>query len=1123
MRAIIRTSLRFKLLVLAIAAGVLAVGIAQLRDAPVDVLPEFTPPYAEIQTEALGLSAEEVENLITVPLEADLLNGVEGVDVIRSQSLPSLSSIVLVFEPGTDVYRARQLVQERLIQAHSLPRVSKPPTLLQPLSSSSRVAMIGLSSDELSSIEQSVIARWTMRPRLMGVPGVANVAVWGMRDQQLQVQVDPERLRDQRVELSQVVATAGNAQVVSPLSFLMASTPGTGGFIETPQQRLQVRHVLEKMADPKELGRVPVEGTGGRLRLSDVSDVAVGHPPLIGDAIVDGGEGLMLVVEKFPGASTLEVTRGVEEALETLKPGLAGMRSDPSVFRPASYIESAIDNVGLAVLTGSALALLALAVLLFQWRLVVIALVTIPLSLIAAALTLDAFGLTFNALTIAGLAVAVAIILDDAVVATDNLARRAREHRARGEEGRASETVLAAIHEMRSPLAYATLIALLAILPVAVMQGRPGAFFESLVAGYALAIVASGVVALTVTPALALLLGGRGLRDRESPLIDGLRPRYHFALAKLVGRPTAVLLVVAGFAVVALVSLPLLPTTLLPAFKDRDVLIRLESEPGTSQPRMAEMVREVVADIEALPGVERVGAHLGRAVTGDAVVDVNSSDVWVSVAAGADYDETVERLDNVVAGATELDGDVASYSAQRIRDVGALVSGSNEVEGSGVHVLTGSRENLVARVYGQDLDVLAREAERVRGVMSEVDGVVDPRVARSEEQSNLEIEVDLTKARRFGIKPGDVRRAEATLVQGIQVGSVFEDQRVFDVLVQGVPEIRRTPDDVRNLLIDRPGGGHVRLGEVADVRVALAPVAIQRDAVSRYIDVVAGVSGRDTADVAADIRGRLANVALPLEYHAEVIGATTGEEIGIGGMLAAALIAAIAVFLLLQAAVSSWRVGALALALLPVALSGGVIAALITGAELSLGSLIGFLALLVLAVRHFILLLRRYGELSDSEAESSGDKLVARGANERLAPIVTSAAALALLLMPMVIIGPDPGLEILHPMAVVILGGLVTSTLLALFALPILYLRFGPVSHSHAGLAAAVSSWPRMWRNPLARSRPRESVSSNGGDHPSFEPERRLPTGVHEERRRGSDRRTQARSGAFERREEVRR
>jgi Cu/Ag efflux pump CusA len=524
--AIVRSSLRFRLLVLGIAAGIMIVGISQLRDAPTDVLPEFTPPYVEVQTEALGLSAQEVEQLITVPLEADLLNGVEGIDTLRSSSVPGLSSIVMVFEPGTDIYKARQLVQEPLTQAHALPHVSKAPTMLQPLSSSSRVMMIALSSDELSPIQKSVIARWTMRPRLMGVPGVANVSIFGMRDQQLQVQVDPRTLRDKNVTLKQVIATAGNAQVASPVSYLEGSTPGTGGFIETPQQRLQVRNVFDNIATPAELGRVPIEGTGGRLRLTDVANVVEDHQPLIGDAVVNDKDGLMLVVEKFPGANTLEVTKDVEDALEKLQPGLSGLRADTSVFRPASFIEDAIDNLTLAIVIAAVLLSLLLAAFLFQWRTVLIALITIPVSLVAAALVLDAMGESFNAISFAGLAVALAVVIDDAVVGVENVARRLRQQREAGGDVSVMQVVTDATQEVRSPMGYATLIVLLAIVPVAVMEGRPGAFFEPMALAYALAAVAAMVVALTLTPALSLLLFSRGTPGgAESPVVGGRAPR----------------------------------------------------------------------------------------------------------------------------------------------------------------------------------------------------------------------------------------------------------------------------------------------------------------------------------------------------------------------------------------------------------------------------------------------------------------------------------------------------------------------------------------------------------------------------------------------------------------------
>jgi CzcA family heavy metal efflux pump len=1037
--AIVRSSLRFRLLVIGVAAGVIAVGIVQLRDAPVDVLPEFSPPHAEIQTEALGLSAEEVEQLITVPLEADLLNGVQGVEVIRSQSVPGMSSIVLVFEPGTDVYRARQLVQERLTQAHALPNVSQAPTLLQPLSSSSRVLMIGLSSEEISPIERSVIARWTVRPRLMGVPGVANVAIWGMRDQQLQVQVDPERLRDRNVTLNQVIRTAGNAQAVSPLSFLEGSTPGTGGFIETPQQRLQVRNVLDKIADPKELGKVPVEDTGGRLRLTDVADVKVDHQPLIGDAVVGDGDGLLLVVEKFPGASTLEVTKGVEEALDELQPALTGIRTDTSIFRPATLIEDAIDNLTWTLIIAAILLALIVAAFLFQWRTVFMALVTIPVSLVAAALVLDLLGETFNAISFAGLAVAIAIVIDDAVVSVENVARRLRG----GGERSVADVVLDASREMRSPLTYATLIALLAIVPIAVMEGRPGAFFEPLALSYALAVAAAMLVALTLTPALSLMLFSRGSPGgRESPLLRPLASRYAAALSGFIRRPRTALIAAGAAVLVGLAVLPLFGTSLIPAFKDTNVLVRLDGEPGTSNPRMTAIATDVGRELRSIPGVDNVGAQVGRAVTGDQVVDVNSSELWVSIDPDADYDATVARVEEVVARARGVDRDVVTYSEQKIRDVGALTDGDNPVTGDDLNVLTGSDNPLVVRVYGQDLATLRREATRVRQVVSRVDGVVDPRVQLPVAQPTVEIETDLERARRFGVKPGDVRRAEGTLLQGIQVGSIFEEQKVFDVIVQGVPETRQSVSNVRNLLIDGSDGGHLRLGQVADVRVTPTPIVIERDAVSRRLDVVADVSGRSLGSVASDIEDRLAGVSFPLEYHAEVLQETTGEEIDSTQMIAFAVAAAIAAFLLLQAAFGSWGLAALAFLTLPVALVGGILAALIAGAELSLGSFIGLLALFALAARTGVLLIRRFQDL-EREGESFGPELVERGALERLTPILTSAAATAVVMLPFVIAGTRPGLEVVQPMAVVILGGLVTSTLVGLFLLPALYLRFG--------------------------------------------------------------------------------
>jgi CzcA family heavy metal efflux pump len=1049
MRSIVGTSLRFRLLLLAAAALTMAIGISQLRGAPVDVLPEFTPPYVEIQTEALGLSAEEVEQLITVPMEADLLNGVEGIDVLRSQSVPGMSSVVLVFEPDADLYRSRALVQERLAQmgAAAMPNVSKPPVMLQPYSSSSRVIMFGLSSDEVSPIEKSVIARWTIQPRLLGVPGVANVAIWGFRDRQLQVQVDPERLAERGVTLQQIVETTANAQISSPLSFVEGSTPGTGGFIETPQQRLGVRHVFDRLTNPEELGKVPVDGTGGRLRLTDVTTVVEDHQPLIGDAVVNDADGLLLMVEKFPGANTLDVTRGVEEALADLGPGLGGMEPDTSIFRPATFIETAMDNLTLATVIAGVLLALILAAFLFEWRTVLIGLVTISLSLVAAGLVLDLLGETFNAISLAGLAVAVAVTVDAAVAGAENVARRLRQERELGGDRSTADIVRDATHEVRSPLTYATFIALLAIVPIAVMAGRPGAFFAPLALAYALAVGTAMVVAMTVTPALALLFFSRGsAAPRESPLHSRIGRRYGGALAGFMRKPRTAL--AAGgaclaAAVVLLAVLPLLGTSLIPSFKDRDMLVRLNAEPGTSNTRMTEIATQVSRELRSIDGVANVGAHVGRAVTGDQIVNVNSADVWVSIDSDADYDATVGAIEDAIAQVPGARSDLVTYSEQKIRDVGGLREGENHVTGDGLDVLTGSERPLVVRVYGQNLDLLRGEAGKVQSLMSQIDGVVDPRVEQPLEQANVEIEVDLDRAQQFGIKPGDVRRAEATLVQGLLVGSVFEEQKVFEVVVQGTPETRASVGSIRDLLIDTPGGGHVRLGEVADVRTAEAPIAIKRDAVSRYLDVEAGVSGRSLDAVADELEERLQGSVFPLEYHAEVLTETTGAEINSSLMLGAAIAVALAALLLMQAAFRSWRLAALVFLSLPVALLGGAVAALADGAELSLGAALGFLAVFGLAAGNGVMLICHLQRARAVEGGALGPELVGRAALERLTPILTSAVAVAVVALPFVILGSRPGLEIVSPMAMVVIGGLVTSTFLALFLLPALYMLFG--------------------------------------------------------------------------------
>jgi Cu/Ag efflux pump CusA len=1021
-RWIVGSSLKFRLLVLAAAATTLAVGIIQLRDMPADVLPEYVPPTVEVQTEALGLSAAEVEQLVTVPLEADLLNGVAFLDDIRSESIAGLSRILLVFEPGTDLYQARQVVAERVAESHvALSGVSRPSQMLQPLSSTNRVMMVSLSSETVSPIQLSVLARWTIVPRLTGVSGVANVSIWGHRDRQIQVQVDPEQLRDRDVTLGQVVETAGNALWVSPLSFVEASTPGTGGFIDTQNQRLSVQHI-SPLVSAADLARVRLvdENT---LRLGDVAEVVEGHQPLIGDAVVNDGAGLLLVIEKFPEANTLDVSRGVEEAIEAMRPGLGGVEFDTNVYRPASYIDDSIDNVMLAAIIGGALLVLLVGGFLFAWRPALVALVSISLSLVAGALVLYSLGETMNALVLAGLVAALVLIAHEAIIGAENIARRLRERREESDASSTADVILDATLEVRTAALYGALIVAVAIIPLLFLEGLVGTLFPPIVIAFLAALGTSMLVALTVTPALSLLLAPKGGRGRsQSPVVTWLQGYYGRALTWIVNRRRIVYLAAGAIVVAGVAAVPFLGYSTLPTFQERELLIRWQGVPGTSLPEMNRITTLASRELRSVDGVQNVGADVGRAITSDQVVSANSAELWVSIDPDADYGETVASVESVVNGYPGLAGSVQTFSNERVSEA-----------------LARSEQDITVRIYGEDPGVLRTKANEIEEAVAGVDGLVDERLELAAIEPTLEVEVDLLAAQRHRVKPGDVRRAAATLVSGIGVGSLFEEQKVFDVVVWGKPDTRSSLSSVRGLLIETPGGGHIRLNRVADVRIRPNPTVIERHSVSRYVDLVGNVEGRGREDVAADVEEALDGVAFPLEFHAEVLqaeGQPTGRLITLG------IAAAIVMFLLLQAAFGVWRRAALAFLSLPVAVAGGVLAALVDGGSLTFGSYLGLLAVLGLAARNSLLLINHYDRL-EHEGDGFGRDVVLRGARECLAPILMTGLAAAILVLPILVLGGPPGLEVVHPFAVVVLGGAVTATFLNLFVVPALYLRVG--------------------------------------------------------------------------------
>jgi Cu/Ag efflux pump CusA len=1030
-RWIVGGSLKFRLLVIPVAVALMIVGVNHARNARVDVLPEYSLPYVQIQTESLGLSASEVEQLLTVPLEQDLLNGVKGVETIRSSSIPGLSSITLVFERGTNIRSARQLVAERLAQPQAIPSVSAAPQMIQPVSATNRVMMIALSSKRLSPIQLGVLARWTVRPRLMGIPGVANVALWGHRDRQLQVLVDPKRLRARDVSLLQVVKTAGNAQLVSPLTFLNASTPGTGGFVDGANQRLGVRHVLPFGA-PRDLAQVPIERSSGPpLPLGDVATLVEDHQPLIGDSVVAGAganDSLLLVVEKLPGVNTLELTRKLDDALGELRPGLSGIQIDAAVFRPATFIESAIDHLELALIIAAALVALALAAFLLRWRAVLISLVAIPLSLITAVFVLDLTGATINALVVVGLVVALGAVVGDAVGDVQSMAARMRERREAEDGGSAAGIILRSSLQVRSAMGYATLILLLFMVPVFFLGGATGAFLHPLALSYGLAVLASMLVALTVTPALGLALyGGTAGGHREAPPMAWLRRGVAAGVSRFTASPRLGLLTLCGFLVAGLATLPFLAWSLHPSFKDRELLVRWNATPSTSLPEMHRITTRATDELRSIPGVSDVGAHVGRAITSDQVVGTGSGEMWVTIDPSADYDSTLRSVRRVVAGYPGVRGNVLTYENDR--------SGG---------VLQRRDPGLVVRLYGQELGTLNRSAGQLKNLVSQVDGVRNARVQSPTMQPTLQIEADLTASRRHGVKPGDVRRAAAMLVQGLDVGAFFEEQKVFQVIVRGVPATRHSVQSVRDLVIDTPSGGHVRLGDVARVRIAPNPVDIRHDAVSRYTDVRADVAGRDLGDVQADVERRIRRLSLPLEYHAEVIRQSEDEVSPVGRLLTLALAAAVGVYLLLQAAFGSWRLASLVFVTLPLALVGGLLVVLVGGGDLSLGAVVGLVTVLGIAARNGVMLIRHLQALEAREGEASGRSLVPHGIEDGMAPIVLTTVATALALLPFALLGDVAGNELTHSTAAVVLGGLVTATVLDLFVLPSLYLHLTP-------------------------------------------------------------------------------
>ncbi|MBK6940928.1 MAG: efflux RND transporter permease subunit [Planctomycetes bacterium] len=1012
---IVATALTRRSIVFGIAALLIVGGIQAIRQTPIDIFPEFAPPLVEVQTEAPGFSAEEVETLVSMPMEA-ALNGVPFLKTIRSKSVLGLSAVTLIFNENTDVMQARQLVQERVMNVQGrLPATAHASTILPPFSSLSRILKIGISSPTRSREELSVLVRSVVLPRLLAVPGVSNVAVWGERLPQLQVQVDPDRLGAAGVTLPEIVAAARGA---------VAS--GGGGIVDTSSQRLAAR-VVPGVTSAKDLGAAAVRYAPGGVapvRLRDVTDVFEAPGPPIGDATFNGAPGLLLIAEKQPWSNTLDVTRGIEAELAALAPTLGDAVVDSTIFRPASFVERALRNLTHAVLVGCGLVAALLLLFLFDVRRAVISLTAIPLSVLGALVVLCLRGHVIDTMVLTGLVLALGEVVDDAIIDVENIGRRLREERAKERPRSAFRVVLAASLEVRSPVVIASLIVTLVFVPVLFIGGTAGAFFRPLAVSYMLAVGSSLAVALTVTPALCLVLLGRRKERRESPIADWFRTVYERLLPRLVRRPVlagATLVVLAGGASLAL---PSFGEDLMPKFHETDFLMHWILEPGASLDEVRRSVERLEGELLGIPGVRNCASHIGRAELGDEPVGANFAEVWLSIEETADVSALLHQIEERIKSYPGIQRDVLTYLTERIEEV-----------------LTGAGASTVLRIYGPDLHRLRTAAQSAREAVARIPGVKSARVESQVEVPQIEVRPRPEDLARLGVTATALSEVVDLMLRGVVVGEVVREQQVLPVVVRGLQRLPNHPLAIADAKLVG-SGGMVRVGDVADVVVAPAPNVIQREKASRRIDVLLDVEDGALGEVTRGVEDYVRATDFGPQSHAVVIGEHSERARARTRLIALSAVAVLAILLLLYSDFGSLRPALLVLFTLPFALIGGVFGALISGATLSMGSLIGFVAVLGITARNGILLVSRWLALEQESGQPINAALIVKGGSERVLPILLTAMATSVALLPLVIARDKPGHEIEQPMAVVILGGLVTSTLLNLFVLPALYLRW---------------------------------------------------------------------------------
>jgi CzcA family heavy metal efflux pump len=1036
--AIVRTALRYPFLVVVAALLVLVYGGSTLIRSKYDVFPEFVPPQAEVQAEAPGLAPEDVERLVTQPLE-NAINGGANIEAIRSESIQGLSAINVTFAEGSDIFRDRQLLAERVAEAAlALPPGVRTPTLGPMTSSTMDLLKLGFTSHSMSPTELRSFVEWTVRPRLLAVPGVARAIVYGGGRREIQVQVDPAKMTALGVTLTEIVAAA------------QAATGVRGaGFIDTPNERVLLSSI-DGGHTPQQIAAVAVtQRDGANVRLGDVAKVTYAAEPPFGDARVQGEPDVLVSMGSQYGANTLDVTQRLEQTLAELAPMLRARSVTlyAGLHRPATFIEIALRHVRNALVLGAVLVIAVLIGFLRTWRTALISFVTIPLSLLMAVVALRYLGFTLNTMTLGGLAVALGVVVDDAIIDVENIVRRVRLATDAQRLSALDAIILSASIEVRRPIVLATLVVGLVFVPILLLPGIQGSFFAPLAAAFLLATFASLLIALTLTPALAFLLMRKSAPVVKEPRwLRKLKVLQHGAMHRLAGHAMPLLLVSVGLGVVAVVVISRFGIELMPPFREGHFVAQVTAPAGLSLGEMTRLGERISRQMLGIEGLSTVSLQVGRAESGEDTWSPNRAEFHIELKpdlAGAEQSRIEKELREVLDGFPGLQSEVVTFLGDRISES-----------------VSGETAAVSINVFGPDLAVLDQVAAKIAAKMRTMPDAADVRYQASSDVPTLTIAPRTERLTMLGLRSADVLDAVTTAYAGTAVAHVYEGNQSMALRVLLNEAARSDPQVVQDLMIRTAAGRLVPLGTVADVELESGRESILHDHGQRRQVVTLNPTNGDVVGFVKRARALLEqDVKLPPDVYLEFGGTAQAASDATFDLLTHSAIAAAVIITLLMLAFGSWRTTGLVLVNVPFALVGAVIAVALTGASLSIGTLVGFVTLFGISARNSIMLMSHYEHLVTVEGLRWGVQTARRGARERLTPILMTALVTALGVLPLALNNGEAGQEVEGPMAVVILGGLISSTLMNLLVLPALAGRYfvAPAPRSEHGQLSSAS------------------------------------------------------------------